>query len=335
MCPESNGRAVRCLGIFAATIFIGCSAAINSLHGYSLGARTSEVTGAIFALASLGGAALAPASVAATFLAFKRWQFVRGLIAMTLAAVCFAYACISSLGFVSGARDVAAATRGAEADAYAIARDKAKAANAELKTLADAPRGTRKVEAERAERRAQLEKDRADAERVMAAGTTATVADPTAASLAAYYFAVTGREIEPAKLSPWLVLSSVLFFELGAAASLIVVGALPKPAREEKPKALTVATEEKAPEPVAEAPVAPQSDDKKTAGRKRSRALDDVLAKIDQHGGTLEGTLDELGERLGLSKSSAHRALHALAGAGMIGLTTSAAGTLVQLRPVI
>jgi len=275
---------------------------------------------------------MCPLSVAASFNAFRQWQIARGLVALALAAICFAYAVISSLGFVSGARDVSSAQVTSQMDAYAIARDKAKTANAELKALAEAPRGTRKVEAERAERRKKLEADRADAETTMALGSKASVADPTAASLASYYFAATGREIEPAKLSPWLVLLSVLFFELGAAASLIVIGALPSAAkadpataREEKAEAVAEATEEKSPEPVG---------DRKTAGRKRSRALNDVLDKIGQHGGRLEGTLDQISGRLGMTRSSAHRALNALAAMGSVTLAASAAGTLVQLRPI-
>lgn len=322
MFSEINGSGTRCLGFLAAATFIAASASQNALHGYELGARTSHLTGIILSSASIAGAIMAPIALAASFGAFRRLALVRGIVALALAAMCFSYAVVSSLGFVSGARDVAAATRGAEADAYVLAKAKATAANAELKALAEAPRGTRKVEAERAERRTKLEKDRDDAQRIMAAGPTATVADPTAASLASYAAAL-GYDVEPAKLSPWLVLLSVVFFELGAAASLIVVGGLPAPAREEKSEAAVETPEEKAPEPVA---------DKKTAGRKRSRALDDVLGKIESAGGQLEGTLDELGERLGLSKSSAHRALHALAGMGSVSLATSAAGTLVQLR---
>ncbi|WP_139247898.1 helix-turn-helix domain-containing protein [Hyphomicrobium sp. CS1GBMeth3] len=55
----------------------------------------------------------------------------------------------------------------------------------------------------------------------------------------------------------------------------------------------------------------------KKPGRKRSRALDDILAKIESAGGQLEGSIDEIGGRLGLSRSSAHRALHALDGSAL------------------
>ncbi len=318
MSPETNGSMTRALGYFAAATFIAASASQNALHGWQLGLRTSEITATIFAAASVAGAVMAPIALAATFRAFREWQLVRGLVAFLLAATCFAYAVVSSLGFVSGARDVAAAARGAEADAYSLAKAKATTASAELKSLAEAPRATRKVEAERAERRAQLERDRAAAEKVMAAGATATVADPTASALATYAASL-GFEVKAEALSPWLVLASVIFFELGAAASLIVVGALPKPETE-------LDTE------LAEASDSPAPAEKKAVGRKRSRALNDVMSKIEGAGGRLEGSVEEIGAKLGLSKSSAHRALHAMAGAGMISLATSGAGTLVQLR---
>ncbi len=264
----------------------------------------------IFAAGSLAGAIMGPCSFLAAWNAFRNWRFGAGLVAMTLGCCCVIYATTSSLGFIGTARDTSAAVRGAEADAYAIARDNAKAANAELKALAEAPRGTRRVETERAERRAKLEKDRADAEKTIAAGATATVADPVAEAIASYAGAL-GWEVGPEKLSPFLTLLAVLFFEVGSACSLIVVAALDVPVSENSNK------------------VAPAE---KKAGRKRAKPLNGVLEKIEAAGGKLEGTLDELGERLGLSKSSAHRALHALAGLGFIGLTTSAAGTLVQLR---
>lgn len=68
-------------------------------------------------------------------------------------------------------------------------------------------------------------------------------------------------------------------------------------------------------------------------GRKRTATLEDVRTALERAGGKLEGSMGVIGAKLGLSKSSAHRALHAMAGAGMISLATSAAGTLVQMRP--
>lgn len=226
MSPELNGSLSRPLGILAAATFIAASASQNALHGYELGLRTSQITATIFAAASVAGAIMAPVAIAASFSAFRRFQLIRGVVALTLAACCFVYAVNSSLGFVSGARDVAAAARGVEADTYALAKAKVEAVNAELQQMASLPRGNRRTEKARAERRAQLENDRADAEQVIAAGTKATVADPAATALASYAGAA-GWELDAAKLSPWLTLLAVVFFEVGAAASLIVVGALP------------------------------------------------------------------------------------------------------------
>ena len=55
MSANFNGSVTRCLGYFAATIFISASASQNALHGWSLGLRTSEVTATIFAAASVAG----------------------------------------------------------------------------------------------------------------------------------------------------------------------------------------------------------------------------------------------------------------------------------------
>lgn len=310
MYAKFSGRFVRCIGYCGAVLFIGASAAQNIGHGYSLGLARSETAALIFAAGSLAGAIMGPVSFLAAWNAFRNWRIGGGAVALVLGCCCVIYASLSSLGFIGTAHDTSAAVRGAEADAYAVARDKAKAANAELKTLAEQPRADRKTEAKRAERRTKLEKDRADAERVLAAGASATMADPTAAAIASYAGAL-GWKVESEELNPFLTLLAVLFFEVGSACSLIVVAALNVPISENSNKA---------------APA-----EKKT-GRNRSRALDDVADRIRSLGGRLEGSIEDIGRRLGLSKSSAHRALHALAGAGVIGLATSAAGTLVQLR---
>ena len=55
----------------------------------------------------------------------------------------------------------------------------------------------------------------------------------------------------------------------------------------------------------------------KPRGRKRAKPLELVAEKIERAGGQLEGSMSDIGEKLGLTKSSAHRALHALAAAGL------------------
>jgi hypothetical protein len=290
-----------------AALFIGVSAAQNISHGYSLGLARSEMAALIFAAGSLAGALMAPISFLAAWNAFRNWRIGSGLVALTLGCVCVIYAVISSLGFVGTARDTAAASRNANADAYKIAKASAEAATAELKTLADAPRGNRKAEDKRIERRRELDKKLADGLTIMSEHAGTGAADPVAEAIASYAGAL-GREIDADKLSPWLTLLAVVFFEVGAAASLIVVAALPDIGVAQK---LAVSN---------------------ARGRKRAAPLEDVMAALKDAGGRLEGSMDQLGARLGLSKSSAHRALHALSGAGLVSVATSAAGTLVQLR---
>ena len=120
-----------------------------------------------------------------------------------------------------------------------------------------------------------------------------------------------------------------MFFELGAATSLIVLAALQPVPSATKSEPARAANTPLVVETAAERPVMPG----KARGRKRSAPLGKVMDRLTEAGGKLEGSLDDIGARLGLpSKSSAHRALNALAGAGLITLATSTAGTLVQIR---
>ncbi len=239
---------------------------------------------------------------------------------MVLGLACFSYATVSSLGFVSTSRDTAVAARTADADAYSLAKTKADAAATELKALASAPAGNKKTEAARAKRRGELEGTIAAAEKVMSAGHGATVADPTAAAIIAYAGAL-GWLFSVDALPPWLSLLSVVFFELGAATSLIVLAALQPVPSVDKAEPATV--------PSAE----PASLPGKQRGRKPAAPFEKVMSRLNEVGGKIEGPLEAIGERLGIpTKSSTHRTLNALAGAGLVTLATSAAGTLVQVR---
>jgi len=313
MSAETSGLAGRCLGYFVTATFIAASASQNALHGWQLGLRTSEITATIFAAASIAGAVMMPIALAASFRALRNLELGKGVVAALLAACCFTYAIVSSVGFVSGARDQASASRSADADAYKLAKAKSDAAVTELKTLADAK--TRKA----ATRRVELEATIAAAESVMQARLGVGQADPTASTIAAYAGAI-GFDWKPDELAPWLSLLAVVFFELGAAASLIVI-APPTPN-------VAKAEEASAPAPLAE----PAAAEPAKRGRKRLVALEKVQQRIVEAGGELEGSYEALGQRLGLSKASAHRALHALAAAGAVSLATGQMGTIVQLR---
>ncbi|MFA5901587.1 MAG: helix-turn-helix domain-containing protein [Hyphomicrobium sp.] len=325
MTAESSGLAGRCLGYFAATTFIAASASQNALHGWQLGLRTSEITATIFAAASIAGAIMCPIAVAAAFRAFRHWEIGKGVVAALLAACCFCYAVVSSVGFVSGARDQASASRTADADAYTLAKARSDAAVTELKTLADV-RTTRA-----AKRRAELEKTIEGAAGIMGERHGAGQADPTASAIVTYASAL-GFGWKAGDLAPWLSLLAVVFFELGAAASLIVVTpSTPKPAEASAPAPLAAPQITEA-EPIAADLCAPVrgTGGPLRRGRKPAKPRDVILQRIEKHGGRLEGSTSELGDKLGLSKSSAHRALHALAAAGLITMATSPAGTVVQ-----
>lgn len=173
----------------------------------------------------------------------------------------------------------------------------------------------------------------------MRVGAKATVADPTAATLAAYAAAL-GMAVKAETLTPWLNLLAVVFFELGAAVSLIVVGTL-APVSQGAKKVASATIEAvvaiDAPKLESEAVEASkhegvEASDGKQRGRKRAKPLDVVVERIRDAGGKLEGSLDEIGAHLGVSKSSAHRALNTLAAAGLVSLAASPAGTLVTLR---
>lgn len=357
----------RCIACAAAILFIGVSASQNISHGYALGASRSETSALILAAGSLAGALMMPCAFLAATTSLRSLQLGKGLVALALGVACFTYATTSSLGFVASSRDTAAATRGADADAYAIAKAKAGAATVELETMGVArPAGElqaeiaalkhdrlydrskrctdataadsrelcveiERLEAEKArgDRRRELQFVIAAAEKVMGARHGAGIADPQASALATYGAAL-GLALEPGKLSPWLTLLAVVFFELGAAGSLIVVAALPTVAKAEKNA--KPATFDVAADPIdatAKPPVAIQASKR---GRKRSAPLQKIVDRLNAAGGKLEGSLDEIGSQLGLSKSSAHRALQALAGAGTITLASSGAGTLVRVR---
>lgn len=308
---EISGLTGRCLGYFAAATFIAASASQNALHGWQLGLRTSEITAAIFAAASIAGAIMMPIAVAAAFRAFRNVELGRGAVAALLAICCFSYAIVSSVGFVSGARDQAATSRLASSDAYALAKARSDAAVTELKVLAGVK--TRKAAA----RRTELEAAIAAAEVVMRSNAGAGQADPTAGAIVAYASPL-GFDWKAEDLSPWLSLLAVVFFELGAAASLIVIAG---------PKS----TQASAVAPLAE-PLVETAPSGKPRGRKRTAPLDKVQQRIADAGGRLEGSYENLGERLGLSKASTYRALNSLAAAGAISLAASPVGTLVELR---
>jgi hypothetical protein len=316
-----NGSPVACTGYLGALLFIAVSASQNVLTGYDLGSARSELHALIFAAGSLAGALCQPVAWFAAWQAFRTWQIGRGVLAVVLGAACLAYATLSSLGFVSTARLDMAAERTKSGDSYEFARARADAAITELKALAAAPIGTKKVEAKRAERRSDLERTIAEAQNALQTGSATDTADPQAASIAAYAAAL-GFPVASEKIAPWLSVVAVVFFECGAGLSLIVVSIIATvPAQTCQPEIPIEDEVPNAPEPPAT-----------KRGRRRTALPDDILARIRDAGGELNGTLNSIGDVIGLnSKTTAHRALRELEAAGALKLEPSADGTRVVL----
>ena len=211
MLPSFTTSRVRFIAYPAAAIAILTSCAQGILFGAALGAATSPVHSLIFAAGSFAGAVMQPLSWLAAFTALRRWQIGRAVVAFALGTACLSFAVLSSLGFVATSRTDAAAARARSADTYALSKAQADAAILELNSLAKAPRGNRKTEAAKAERRVALEGIVARATGALEGGEATGAADPIAANLSAYAAAV-GFQWEPAMLSPWVTAAVVIFF---------------------------------------------------------------------------------------------------------------------------
>lgn len=312
-----------------AALFVSVSASQNILNGWSLGVATSEIHAAIFAAGSLAGAICQPVSWYAAWLGLSHKQTGRAIIAAVLGLTCLAYATLSSLAFVSTARSDGAASREKSADLYQLSSERAAAALAELKTINSAPRGNARTEARKTERRAQLDLLIADAERALRADSASGAIDPAASSLAAYASAL-GVQWSEAQISPWLTAAIVLFFEIGAGLSLIVVSLVagaaqvkPAPKVETESDAQSDETSDTEPEP---------SPPGRPRGRPRSATPESVIARIQSNGGAVTGNLNAIGQVIGLpAKTTAHRMLRELQAAGRVNVETTADGTMVRL----
>lgn len=321
-----NRSPIACTAYLGAAVAIAVSAVQNVLNGYALGAASSQLHALTFAAGSAAGAILQPVSWFAAWLAFKRWQIGRGLIALALGTACLAYATLSSLGFVSVARSDASASRVTQSGTYALNKARAETALSELKAMAGAPFKSKKDEARRAERREALETTIAGAAKALDGETKSSRADPQAASLAAYAVAV-GLPLSADQISPWINAASVIFFELCAGVSLIVahvIATVPQKAPRPVERELVDEPSEVEPEAVDAEPA--------KRGRRRNVLPDDVLERIRAAGGKLDGSLTQIGEVIGVpAKASAHRALKDLEAAGSIRLETGANGTRVAV----
>lgn len=305
----------------AAFVAVSTSAAQSVSNGIALGSATSQAHALIFAAGSLAGAVLQPISWLCLFLACRKRQWGRAVVALFLGVACLIYATLSSLGFVSASRSDATAARSKSADTYALTKAQAEAAVLELNSINKAHRGNRKTEAQRAERRKELQSTIAAATEDLDDHTATGAADPAAASLAAYASAV-GLHWTAEQIAPWITAATVLFFEVCSGASLIVVsvlsGATPLPAKR---------TEEADEQSSAESD---EPDSERRKGRRRVVLPEDVMDRIKGAGGNLNGSLASIAEQIGApSKTTAKRVLNELEAAGRVRYDASADGTSV------
>jgi hypothetical protein len=207
----------------AAAALIFSAGAQNVAHAYNLGIASSEFRALVLAAASAGASLLGPFAWVAVF---RGRGFGPRAAALLLALGCLLYAAVCSLGFVSGARDIAVSERVAAADSYSERRALAAAARAELATL----KGQRP---EIVERRAELTAILVKLSDAKPGERAAARPDSQAAALA-FYIRAAGWPVTDEAVGTWLNLGTVLFLELAAALSLTVAAAL-RPAPRQKP----------------------------------------------------------------------------------------------------
>jgi hypothetical protein len=187
----------------------------------------------------------------------SRFNIIRALTCLALAAVCIIYSFTAELSLAATTRGDLSASREAAVDAIRDARADRARAETELASLqptrpaaelqaeidgllltpgakgctkidgrvqeAVCPKvATFKAEEARAERRAQLEAAIASSTRPVAELPAIQDADPLSSALATYANAL-GWKMDAGKLLPWLALVPVLFLELGSALAVVVV----------------------------------------------------------------------------------------------------------------
>lgn len=315
-----NGIILRAVGVAAATTLIVVSAAQSCLHGWALGGH-SLVHQIIFAGGSVGGAVMGPISFLVAATSFRTWKLGRATVAGILGCLCFAYASTASLGFISSARSDLTAARDRDANNLQLIKIRAQSAATELSTLAKAEPAGRKVEAQRAARRSELERIVAEAQRGLQTVEAVGAPDSQAQALATYA-ALLGVSLSVETVSQFMLLFMVVFVEAAASTSLVVVAGL----------ARAPAQAEMAAEPAAPDLPAPKLEGAKP-GRKRRTDLDTFMDRLKAApGGKIVGSITSLQSKLGgSSKTATFRALRELEDAGAITREATANGTAIAV----
>ena len=215
------------------------------------------------------------------------------------------------------------------------------------------------AEAARADRRAKLADMMKEANKALDAIGTGTIANSDAVALASYLASI-GVKADPEVINKLLVLLAVLVIECGGGVSLAIGMSLGAPGAAKThnvsganghvstavvsartqvsrthqdtsvghvPRAALNQTARCPPE-MSAGPRIPLDTNVQSASGVR------LLDLIRDKGGVLVGGQRSIARMLGWSKSRLHDALHDLARAGLVKLTTGRTGTLVQLLPI-
>ena len=328
-----------------AALLIAASTATGALYAAGLGSEIGPVFVVVLIAAALGGEAVKPVAVAAAIDAARNYRIGTALALGALATLCVLYSFSAALSLAAGSRGDLAATRGQRASVTAMAQARyadarkqlealpaarpAAAIEAEItRLLADRRVGDCRVingpvsrrvcpvvsalrsEAATAAERSRLQSVMIEAEQAIAAQRqTAGVADPLAASIAAYAGAA-GLSTSAEWLAPWLALVPVLFLEVGSALSIFLVRAVSTP--------VSVANSSR-----TVSPETPSEPAEKTPAQR-------LIAVVASNGGMLETNQRNLAERIGLSKSRTNEVIAELVARGDIHVEASPLGTRIR-----
>lgn len=353
MDEKLHGVAHRVIAFSAAGLLLTASAGFGAVYAWRVGQSHSVTVGCLSVAMALGLELCKPAAVAAAVSAFRTWRLGQGVALAILAATAVAYSLTAELQLMAlgradsvseragrsqearnaaDARDharqqlqqIGAARTGAElapliASARLLARD---CARIETATQREACLKLPALESEaaRASRIAELSAKLEAAEARLAAAGTSRHADPGAAALG-HYLAALGVSVRTDRVGDWLVLIAVAAIEIGSALAIVLIGAAPSDRRPrgglEHGEPVPCLPEDKQDAPSPPAP-------------RHSPALEKL--KAIAAGNRVEASQKEIGEALGVPKTTAHRVLRELAASGAVSVSTTNRGTVVEFR---
>ena len=323
-----NTLAFRVPAYSAAGALIACAAWQSAGYAYTLGVTRSETTAYVFAAGAVAAAVLAPIALTVAF--SERRRFLARLASLFLGVWCLAFGVVGSLGYVSTAREASNSERLAALEARQQAKARHDAASAELAQLT-ASKSTQW----RAARAKELQGVMAEANKAMKVERAVTVTDPQAQAIS-HYFAAAGWTAAPESVSTWLSAFMVTFYEVAGAFALVVAratgpGSPYRPLQQEgHPPAADSDRRVEDGDDHDDAP--PPQKGKAGPGRRPTVLAAEAIERLRARGGQANGNVTGIGKLLGTkSKTTAHRLLHQLAGAGLIKLQTTPAGCSVAL----